>query len=83
MERSVMKIKVERLVIFGVDMKRENIEIRDQVHLMDAEGCHDNEPNTDDIRAHLEAEGFHARTIEVWFDDLQKLWRWRCGISRI
>lgn len=64
-------------------MKREDIEIRDQAHLMEAEGCHDREPNIDDIRAHIEAKGFRSKTIVMWFDDSQKLWRWHCGISRI
>ena len=64
-------------------MNREEVEIRTQAHQMDAEGAHDEKPNSEEIKTLIESEGFRYRNLEIWFDDLQKLWRWSCDIHRI
>ena len=64
-------------------MNREEVEIRTQTHLMDAEGAHNYKPDSEDIKTLIEREGFRCRNLEIWFDDFQNLWRWNCDISRI
>ena len=64
-------------------IKREEVEIRDQQHLMDAEGCHENKPSARDIVRLLTKEGWRSRNLDIWFDETQGFWRWSCDIMRI
>lgn len=38
------------------------------------------EPKEQDIQHLLSGEGWVADEIDIWFDDLQKIWRWSCKI---
>lgn len=62
-------------------LDRNNVEIRAQVHQMDAEGCHVNEPTEAEIDELLNAEGFEATSIDIWLDTAQGLWRWFLNIE--
>lgn len=63
--------------------KSEDIEIRDQAHLMDAEGCHDEKPTEQEIVQYLESKGFSPNSnIDIWLDGMQGFWRWVCLIKR-
>jgi len=62
-------------------IQREDFTIYDQVHQMYAEGCQSNEPLEDDIWIAVEVTGYKASYIKVYFDNVQKLWRWGCEIS--
>jgi hypothetical protein len=63
-------------------LKSEDVEIRTQVHLMDAEGCHDEKPTKQEIIQYLESKGFSPSSdIEIWLDSMQSLWRWICNIK--
>lgn len=62
--------------------KSEDVEIRTQMHLMDAEGCHDEKPTKQEIIQYLESKGFSPFSdIEIWLDSMQSLWRWICNIK--
>ena len=62
---------------------RDHTEIRDQAHLMDAEGTSDVKPKDVDIQTLLGAENWCADEIDIFFDDMQGFWRWSCNISRM
>lgn len=64
-------------------IKIEDVEIRDQPHLMDAEGCHDQafQPTKAEIERLLMTQGYSCTDINIWFDKMQSLWRWTCKIS--
>lgn len=63
-------------------VERKNTEIRDQQHLMDAEGTSDVEPKSEDIKMLLLSENWECSNIDIWFDNMQGFWRWNCDISR-
>jgi hypothetical protein len=63
-------------------MDRVDFEIRDQKHLMDAEGCQDDKPSAREIVAALKTEGFRPRNLDIFYDRMQGLWRWHCGLLR-
>ena len=62
-------------------ISRENTVIRDQEHLMNAEGASDIEPTENAIRRLLVEELWCASEIEIWFDTMQGFWRWSCNIT--
>ncbi len=64
-------------------MKRDDVEIRDQIHLMDAEGRQADEPSETEIKAVIEGEGFLAKNVRKQFDELQNDWAWSCDIQKI
>ena len=66
---------------------RDNTEIFDQEWKMYAEGTSIGEgeglePNEEDIQKLLATEGWIADEIDIWFDNLQKFWRWSCKIIK-
>lgn len=62
---------------------RENTEINDDMHMMCAEGCCDEEPTEQEIERFLCIEGWAmSGLLDIDFDDFQSVWRWSCGISR-
>jgi hypothetical protein len=66
---------------------RQHTEIFDQAHQMWAEGTSIGEgeglePKEQDIQHLLGGEGWIADEIDIWFDNLQKFWRWSCKIAR-
>lgn len=66
---------------------REHTEICDQAHQMWAEGTSIGgseglEPKETDIQKLLGSEGWEADEIDIWFDTLQKFWRWSCKIAK-
>ena len=67
-------------ILGEIMIDREEIEIRDHAHLMDAEGKHDFKPKCSEIREILEREGFIAKNIYITYDDFQFLWCWSCDI---
>ena len=66
---------------------RQHTEIFDQAHKMWAEGTsidtNDTKPKEQDIEKLLALEGFRSDEIDIWFDNLQKFWRWNCKIKRL
>lgn len=67
-------------------VNREYTEIFDREDQMFAEGtsvCEkNNKPLTKDIKKLIDECGFRATKIEIWFDTLQKFYRWNCYISK-
>lgn len=66
---------------------RKHTEIFDQPHQMWAEGTsigngEGTMPEEQDIRRLLGNEGWEAAEIDIWFDGLQKFWRWNCKITK-
>lgn len=66
----------------AVNLRREETEIRDQLHLMDAEGTSDVQPSELDVQRHLAEYGWVADEIDIFFDSMQHIWRWNCTISK-
>lgn len=65
---------------------REHTEIFDQSHKMWAEGTSiasnkELEPKEQDIQKLLAYEGWIANEIDIWFDNMQRFWRWSCKIT--
>ena len=58
-----------------------NIEIRDQEHEMFAEGCHDEKPTECEVKAAIIRSGYVGRNVDIFYDNMQKLWRWTADIS--
>lgn len=59
-----------------------NAEIRDQIHLMDAEGMEDVKPTVRDISAYIIGRGYSPYDIDIWYDHSQSIWRWYCKIIK-
>ena len=66
-----------------MSIERKDVEIRNQVHLMDAEGCHNDEPTEIEIKDLLIESGYNGTEIDIWKDDVQGLWRSNCIIEVI
>jgi len=66
----------------AVNLLRENTEIRDHSHLMDAEGSCDLQPSELDVQRHLAECGWIADEIDIFYDSMQQIWRWNCKISK-
>lgn len=61
-------------------INRDNVEIRTQLHQMDAEGLQDEEPNVDEIISFMTNEGYIIHDIDIGFDSVMQLWYWTCTI---
>lgn len=66
---------------------REHTEIFGKAHKMWAEGTSIGsveglEPKESDIQNLLASEGWIVYEIDIWFDSLQKIWRWSCKIAK-
>ena len=61
---------------------RKNTEIRDQLHLMDAEGTVEEEPIEIEVQEHLQQEGWTCSNINIWHDSMMGFWRWNCKIQK-
>lgn len=68
---------------------RKHTEIFDQAHQMWAEGTSIGsgggeglKPKEADIQKLLGDEGWIVDEIDIWFDNLQKFWRWSCKIAK-
>lgn len=58
-----------------------NVEIRNQPHLMAAEGTDDKKPVGKEIVEYLLKRGYISNNIDIWFDNMQGFWRWNCDIK--
>ncbi len=58
-------------------------EIRDQVHLMDAEGTCDERPAEIDIERYLRSRGYAGCQYDIYYDEFQGFWRWSCNIIKL
>jgi hypothetical protein len=65
------------------DLSRKNTEIRDDLHLMCAEGSEDFKMTEAQVMKHLFENGFIASEIDIWLDKSQNVWRWVCDIAPI
>ena len=65
------------------NLERKNTEIRDQAHLMDAEGACDIEPTEQEIQEYLSGMGWIAYDINISYDNMQGFWRWNCDIKKL
>ena len=59
------------------------IEIRSQPHEMRFEGTHYTRPRKAEIEKAVIAKGFVAYGYDIWFDTVQKVWRFGGHIGRI
>ena len=66
-------------------VNRDHTEIYDQSPQMWAEGTSIGavEPKEQEIQYLLGSEGWITDEIDIWFDNLQKFWRWSCKITRM
>lgn len=60
--------------------KYKDLEIRTQIHLMDAEGCTDDKPNLFEIMEYMNYLGWQVKNMDYWFDGSQGFWRWTCDL---
>jgi hypothetical protein len=58
-------------------------EFRTQKHLMDAEGTTDTEPSKKMVFEYVKSCGYYADAIDIWYDGLQRTWRWSCNIIEL
>lgn len=58
-------------------------EIRDQAHLMDAEGTCDERPAEIDIERYLKSRGYAGYQYNIHYDSFQGFWRWSCNIIKL
>lgn len=58
------------------------LEIRDQKHLMFAEGSSDIEPTNVAIVSVIKKQGYAASNIKIFFDNFQSIWRFNADILR-
>ena len=59
------------------------IKIRSQPYEMLFEGTHGTRPRKTEIEKAVMVEGFVAYDYDIWFDTLQKFWRFGGQIRRI
>lgn len=64
-------------------INRDNTEIRNHAHLMDAEGLEDSQPTEVEIAQFLRDEGWEATNIDIGFDNIMGMWSWSCDIDFI
>lgn len=67
--------------VSGINLLRENTEIRNQKHEMWAEGSCDNEPNEIEISEFLKTLGYKSDCFNIEYDKMQSVWRWNCDIE--
>ena len=60
-----------------------NIEYRDQLHEMWVEGMSDEKPIDYDILRHASKRGYYVNNIDVWYDELQSIWRYIGNLEKI
>lgn len=58
------------------------IEIRDQNHEMSFEGTDSKKPEKKKIKIAIIGEGFIPYRCNVWYDSMQKIWRFSGKIRR-
>lgn len=73
---------VQNGMLGAVKLRREETEIRDHAHLMDAEGTSDLQPSELDVQHHVAEYGWVANEIDIFYDSMQQIWRWSCKISK-
>ena len=59
-------------------IERGNTEIQKK----NAEGTSDVKIYTLDVSRFLHKEGYHADNIDIWYDNMQGIWRWSCCIVK-
>jgi len=64
-------------------LNRNEVEIRTQLHLMDAEGLHNEKPTVEEITELLKKENFIPTSLEIWHDNIMNLWAWSTDIKEI
>lgn len=60
----------------------ENTEVKDQQHEMFAEGSCDDEPTEQEIIIFLRSMGWDSSGVEIFFDGMQSVWRWKSYIKK-
>ena len=60
---------------------RKNVEIFDQEHLMNIEGCQEKIVSIEMIKEFEKTIPFSIDSIEIWYDSLQEVWRWMGDIK--
>ena len=63
-------------------MSEDWLEIRDQVHLMDAEFSSDNKPTVEQLQKLIQEKGYKATNIDIWFDTMMNFWRASADITK-
>jgi len=62
-------------------LNKEEVELYIEPHQMYAEGAHDDKPIEAIIELTLLDMGYIATDIDIFYDDLQVLWRWTADIE--
>ena len=75
-------LRVVRSALIIRTMKNEYYEYRDRDWEMWLEGSSDDKPNESEIIEHAKSKGFELKNIEIWFDNLQKFWRFNADLIR-
>ena len=57
-------------------------EIRDDKHLMCAEGSCDTKPTETDIENYLQSKGYSGSEYKITYDGFQLPYRWTCLITK-
>ena len=63
-------------------LKIENVELRTQSHLMDAEGTDFEYPEIEEIMNYINGRGYSCSDFNIFFDHMQGFWRWNCKIYK-
>ena len=63
-------------------MDKRYYQIRDQAHLMDAEGTSEKCLLPDEIKSELLTRGYNAYDIDIDYDYMMNCWRWGCRIEK-
>ena len=72
-----------RVVRSALIIKKMEYEYRDRDWEMWIEGSSNEKPNKSEIIEHVKSKGFELKNIEIWFDNLQKFWRFNADLVRI
>ena len=59
------------------------LEIRDQKHLMNAEGSSDIKPTKEAVIEAVRKSGYTALNVKIFFDNFQNMWRFNADIREI
>jgi len=73
--------EVDSVRDFSMEIATMYLEIRDQKHEMFAEGSADKKPTTHMILERIKERGFMASNIDIFYDKLQRFWRFTAKIS--
>jgi hypothetical protein len=67
-----------------MELKRDEFELRKNPWDAFAEGKTNDAITKEDIEKHLfDKYGYKTKNIDIWWDEMMKLWQWNCDISLV